>query len=68
MKLSVFTEYQRNSDNPFMCINPEHEMTLVPFITDDLIIELRCFFPKCDYKMIPGLNRYKEIIDAKIKS
>jgi hypothetical protein len=68
MKLSVFTKYQRESDKPFMCINPEHEMTLVPFMTDDLIIELRCFFPECDYKMIPGLNRYKEIIDAKLKS
>ena len=50
-----------------MCISPEHEMTLVPFMTDDLVIELRCFFPDCDYKMIPGLIRYKEIIDAKFK-
>lgn len=66
MRLSVFTKYQQESNEPFMCVNPEHEMTLVPFMTDDLVIELRCFFPGCEYKMIPGLLRYKEILDKQL--
>ena len=67
MKLSVFTKDQRESNKPFMCIYPEHEPTLVPLINNNLEIELKCFFPNCEYKMIPGLDRYKEIIDAEIK-
>ena len=50
-----------------MCIYPEHEPTLVPLINNNLEIELKCFFPNCEYKMIPGLDRYKEIIDAELK-
>jgi hypothetical protein len=63
MRLSVFTKYQEESDKPFMCIYEDHAMPLVPFMTDDLIIELRCFVPGCHYKILPGLMRYKEILD-----
>jgi hypothetical protein len=66
MRLSVFQKYQNESSKPFMCINPDHEMTLVPFMTDDLVIELRCFFPDCSYKITPGLMTYKEIIEKNL--
>jgi hypothetical protein len=41
-------------------------MPLVPFMTDELIIELRCFVSECGYKVIPGLITYKEILDKKL--
>jgi hypothetical protein len=66
MKLSVFTKYQRESTQPFMCINPEHEMTLVPFMTTDLVIQLECFFPECGYKIIPGIAMYNKILNSDI--
>jgi hypothetical protein len=66
MRLSVFQKYQNESPNPFMCINLDHEMTLVPFMTNDLIIELRCFFPDCIYKVTPGLTTYKNIIEKNL--
>ena len=66
MKLSVFTKYQKESENPIMCLDLDHAMPLVPFMTDDLIIELRCFVPGCEYKVIPGLLRYQEILDKQI--
>ena len=62
MRLSVFTKYQNESENPIMCLNSDHAMALVPFRTDDLIIELRCFVSGCNYKVTPGLLRYEEIL------
>jgi len=67
MKLSVFIQYQSESDKPFMCIDQEHLMPLVPFMTDELVIELRCFVLGCDYKITPGLLRYEEIINQQKK-
>jgi hypothetical protein len=64
MILSVFIEHQK-SKNPFMCIYSDHEMPLVPFMTEDLTIELRCFSSDCGFKLIPGLLKYKEILDKK---
>jgi hypothetical protein len=65
MRLSVFKKYQNESDKPFACINEDHAMPLVPFMTDELIIELRCFVSECGYKVIPGLITYKKILDKK---
>ena len=67
MRLAVFTKHQQESKTPFMCINPDHEMALVPFMTEDLNIELKCFFPACTYKITPGLMTYTDIINGKIK-
>jgi hypothetical protein len=63
MNLEVFVKHQQESNNPFLCIYPDHEMQLVPFMTEELVIELRCFSSDCTYKIIPGLMTYKEILD-----
>jgi len=63
MRLEVFQKYQNESDNPFMCSNPDHEMNLVPFINNDLQIELKCFFPECSFNLKPGLTTYQKILD-----
>ena len=68
MRLSVFTEYQKTSDKPFLCSNTDHEMVLVPFMTEDLNVELRCFYPECDYKIIPGLLTYTAIMTKQINN
>ena len=62
MDLDTFIKYQNESETPLMCISDEHLMPLIPFMTDNLIIELRCFTPNCYYKLIPGTNIYKNIL------
>ena len=49
-----------------MCYNKEHEMTLVPFVNNDLEIELKCFFPQCGFSIKPGLITYKKIIEKNL--
>lgn len=66
MKLNVFQKYQQESDKPFMCIDSAHEMTLVPIINDDLIIELKCFFPHCEFSMKPGYQTYLKILEKQL--
>ena len=67
MRLAVFIKYQTESDKPFMCINEDHAMPLVPTMTNDLVIELRCFVSGCEYKFIPGLMSYDQIIESQKK-
>lgn len=45
-----------------MCFNPDHEMTLVPLINDNLIVELKCFFPDCGFSLKPGYETYLKLI------
>ena len=66
MRLSVFIDYQNNSSDPYMCYNKEHEMRLVPFVNNDLEIELKCFFPQCGFSIKPGLITYKKIIEKNL--
>ena len=49
-----------------MCMNNEHEMTLVPMMDTDRNIELKCLFPNCDYKMRPGQKTYLEILEKQL--
>lgn len=66
MRLSVFQKHQNESTKPFMCFNPDHEMTLVPLINDNLIVELKCFFPHCEFTMKPGQKTYLEILEKQL--
>ena len=66
MRLSVFQKHQNESTKPFMCFNPDHEMTLVPLINDNLIVELKCFFPNCEFTMKPGQKTYLEILEKQL--
>ena len=66
MLLTVFQKHQNHSDKPFMCMNNEHEMTLVPMMDTDRNIELKCLFPNCDYKMRPGQKTYLEILEKQL--
>lgn len=68
MRLSVFIKYQNESENPIMCLDPDHSMALVPFMTNDLVIELRCFVSGCEYKVTPGLLRYQEILEKQVNA
>lgn len=63
MRLSVFKRWQEESKDPFMCFNSDHSMPLVPFMNENLIVELKCFVNGCNYKYIPGLLKYEEIQD-----
>lgn len=62
MKLSVFIKNQVEGSNPFMCIDKEHAMPLVPFMTEELNVELKCFVNNCGFKIIPGLDSYEKIL------
>ncbi len=62
MRLSIFQKHQNESTKPFMCFNPDHEMTLVPLINDNLIVELKCFFPDCGFSLKPGYETYLKLI------
>ena len=68
MRLSVFIKYQSESETPIMCLDTYHLMPLVPYMTDDLVIELRCFTPECSYKLTPGLLRYQEILEKQVNA
>lgn len=61
MRLSVFTQYQNESDEPFMCYKEDHSMPLVPIMNNDLTISLKCFVDKCGFNLNPGLATYNEI-------
>ena len=62
MKLSVFIKNQVEGPKPFLCVDKDHAMPLVPFMTEELNVELRCFVPKCDFKISPGLDTYDKIL------
>jgi len=66
MLLKVFLKHQDESDKPFMCINTEHEMALVPIINEDRTIELKCFFPHCEFTMRPGQKTYLKILEKQL--
>ena len=66
MLLTVFQKHQNHSDKPFMCINEEHEMTLVPVMNEDRTIELKCFFSHCEFTMKPGQKTYLEILEKQL--
>ena len=61
MILKVFKRYQEESLSPFMCINDDHAMPLVPYLTDDLIVKLKCFVYGCNYTFTPGSALYEKI-------
>ena len=62
MRLSVFVKNQVEGPNPYMCVDRDHIMPLVPYMTDNLDIELRCFVRNCNFKVIPGLDAYEKIL------
>ena len=62
MKLEPFVKFQRDSKNPYMCINIDHLMPLVAMINLDDEIELKCFTKHCDFKIKPGLYMWDEVL------
>lgn len=68
MKLDPFVRYQRNSKDPYMCINQEHLMPLVAMINLDDEIELKCFVQFCDFKIKPGLDAYQRVMKEYLDS
>ncbi len=66
MLLTVFQKHQNESDEPFVCINKEHEMTLIPIMNEDRTIKLKCFFPNCEFTMKPGQKTYLKILEKQL--
>jgi hypothetical protein len=66
MRLKIFIRHQNESSQPFMCINTDHAMPLIPLITDDLNIILKCFIKDCGYVYYPGLLVYEKILKEQL--
>lgn len=61
MNLEPFIKFQKQSKNPYMCINIDHLMPLVAMYNLDGKVELRCFVGHCDFKIKPGLYMWDEV-------
>ena len=67
MEHQIFSSYyQLSTENkvaPIRCINQEHESPLFPYwnILEDRT-ELRCLVGDCDFKIIPGLAMYQDMM------
>ena len=59
--------YQMSLDgwvDPWRCIDQSHEMFLIPdYNNETRDIEIKCIFPECTFKIIPGYNFYKDMVE-----
>ena len=67
MEHNVFATYYQLSVeekvNPILCINQEHSAPMVAFWNPiEERSEFRCFVGHCDYKIIPGLKMYEDMM------
>lgn len=68
MEHRVFSTYYQMSIegkvNPILCINQGHDAPMVAFFNPlEERTEFRCFVGDCDYKIIPGLEMYQNIME-----